>query len=37
MGRKAAPLKAADDAVTIDTTAHSIEKVLENVLAIVSR
>ncbi len=36
MGRKAAPLKAADDAITIDTTAHSIEQVLEKVLSLVT-
>jgi CMP/dCMP kinase len=35
MGRKAAPLKAADDAITIDTTAYSIEQVLEKVLSLV--
>ncbi|KZZ39764.1 cytidylate kinase, partial [Oleiphilus sp. HI0118] len=29
MGRKAAPLKAADDAIIIDTTEFSIEQVLE--------
>lgn len=36
MGRKAAPLKAADDAVTIDTTEYSIEQVLEKVLSLVN-
>lgn len=36
MGRKAAPLKAADDAITIDTTEFSIEQVLERVLALVN-
>jgi len=36
MGRKAAPLKAADDAVTIDTTEYSIEQVLEKVLLLVN-
>jgi len=36
MGRKAAPLKAADDAITIDTTEFSIEQVLEKVLVLVS-
>ena len=35
MGRKAAPLKAADDAVTIDTTAFSIDQVLEKVLSLI--
>ena len=35
MGRKAAPLKAADDAITIDTTEFSIEQVLEKVLSLV--
>lgn len=35
-GRKAAPLKAADDAVTIDTTEYSIEQVLEKVLSLVN-
>ncbi len=35
MGRKAAPLKAADDAITIDTTEYSIEQVLEKVLSLV--
>ena len=37
MGRKAAPLKAADDAITIDTTAFSIEQVLEKVLSLVNQ
>lgn len=36
MGRKAAPLKAADDAITIDTTEFSIEQVLEKVLSLVN-
>ncbi|MCH2158636.1 MAG: (d)CMP kinase [Oleiphilaceae bacterium] len=36
MGRKAAPLKAADDAITIDTTEYSIEQVLEKVLLLVN-
>ena len=36
MGRKAAPLKAAADAVTIDTTEYSIEQVLEKVLSLVN-
>jgi len=35
MGRKAAPLKAADDAVTIDTTAFSIDQVLKKVLSLI--
>ncbi|KZZ15752.1 hypothetical protein A3750_24025 [Oleiphilus sp. HI0079] len=35
MGRKAAPLKAADDAIIIDTTEFSIEQVLEKVLSLV--
>jgi len=35
MGRKNAPLKAADDAVTIDTTEMSIDQVLQKVLEIV--
>lgn len=35
MGRKAAPLKAAEDAVTIDTTDLSIELVLEKVLSLI--
>lgn len=37
MGRKAAPLKAADDAVCIDTTTLSIEQVLEQVLSIIKK
>jgi cytidylate kinase len=36
MNRKAAPLKAADDAITIDTTEFSIEQVLEKVLSLVN-
>jgi len=36
MGRKNAPLKAAVDAVTIDTTELSIEQVLEKVLLMVA-
>ena len=36
MNREAAPLKAADDAITIDTTAFSIEQVLEKVLSLVN-
>lgn len=36
MGRKTAPLKAADDAITIDTTEFSIEQVLEKVLSLVN-
>jgi cytidylate kinase len=36
MGRKAAPLKAADDATTLDTTRFSIEQVLEKVLSLVT-
>ncbi len=35
MGRANAPLKPADDAVTIDTTRLSIEEVLEEVLALI--
>jgi len=37
MGRENAPLKAADDAITLDTTQFSIEEVLEKVLAITAR
>lgn len=36
MNREAAPLKAADDAITIDTTEFSIEQVLEKVLSLVN-
>jgi len=35
MGRKAAPLKAADDAITLDTTELTIEQVLEKVLSLI--
>ena len=35
MGRKAAPLKAADDAITLDTTTLSIEQVLDRVLSLI--
>lgn len=37
MGRKAAPLKPADDAVMIDTTALSIDEVLAKVLSVVTQ
>lgn len=37
MGRKAAPLKPADDAVMIDTTELSIDEVLAKVLSVVAQ
>lgn len=37
MGRENAPLKAADDAITLDTTQLSIEEVLEKVLALTAQ
>jgi len=37
MGRENAPLKAADDAVTLDTTQFSIDEVFEKVLALTAK
>ncbi|MGO2869390.1 MAG: (d)CMP kinase, partial [Staphylococcus equorum] len=37
MTREISPLKKADDAITVDTTGKSIEKVTEEILSLVTQ